>query len=126
MSEKHKQAIREGIAKAKETGEIVDEASPPEPVRPEIPVSQLPEPAPIWKMDEPEVQFKDLLANQPITTKEFDLAIRGIPYSESMLEGFVEPEFDGLLWKQDGRDPYDKGWYTVRMPDGSWNVIENH
>jgi hypothetical protein len=125
MPEDHKQAIREGIARAKEAED--GEASTPEPVRPEVSVGdQPPEPSPIWKRDEPEVSFKDLLANQPTTTKEFDLAIRGIPYSESMVDGFVEPEFDGLLWKQDGRDPYEKGWYTVRMPDGSWNVVENH
>ena len=71
----------------------------------------------------------NLAIEQPDTTKEHDLAIRGVPESESKKPGFVEPAFDGLFWKQDGsliREDGTKapGWYTQRMWDGSYNIVE--
>ena len=71
----------------------------------------------------------NLAIEQPVTTKEFDLSLRGIPQSESARPGFQEPPFDGLYWKQDGSGLQEDGtkrpgWYTIRMWDGSYNVVE--
>lgn len=71
----------------------------------------------------------NLAIEQPLTTKEFDLALRGIPETESNRPGFTEPPFDGLYWKQDGSLLQEDGtkragWYTQRMWDGSYNIVE--